>query len=96
MFLVPVPEGWDPEEHGWVPADLVVPKGDTDRFPPPVAYLRWAPPVRFPAQLTVMQRPEQLVALYNPLSTSGHGEEAPGGVLLAEVGLKSADVAPGS
>ncbi|MGW1436816.1 hypothetical protein ACWD7M_16395 [Streptomyces griseus] len=93
MFLLPVPEGWDPEEHGWVPADTVVPEGKSDRFPPPVVYLRWAPPVRFPASLTVMRWPGRLVALYNPLATSGHGEEAPGGVLLAEAGMGSAAAA---
>ncbi|MFE6000246.1 hypothetical protein ACFQ6C_25855 [Streptomyces sp. NPDC056454] len=94
MFLLPVPEGWDPEEHGWVPADPVVTEEKSDRFPLPVVYLRWAPPVRFPASLSVLRWPERLVALYNPLSTSGHGEAAPGGVLLDEVGLRSADSAP--
>lgn len=88
MFLMPIPEDWEPAAHGWE-ADEGNSTADT------LVCLRWAPPVRFPAALTVFRNEAtgQRVAWYGPLATAGHGEAAPQGVLFAEVGIASAESA---
>jgi hypothetical protein len=90
MFMVPIPEDWDPAEHGWRPADRRVDLSGTTEW-----LHRWAPPVRFPASLTIFRNPftGQRVAWYGPLATED-AEQIRQGALLAEIGITSADWGP--
>jgi hypothetical protein len=89
MFLVPIPEDWAPAERGWLPADTKTPPDSGEYF------LRWSPPVRFPASLAVFRNPEtgQRLAWYGPLATS-ETEQVRQGPALAEIGITPADWGP--
>lgn len=89
MFLIPLPEDWNPAEHGWTPAPTKTPSDFT-------CFVRWAPPARFPASLTVFRSltTGQLVAFYGRLETSGDEERVKPCVLLDEVGIKQSDFEP--
>lgn len=93
FFSGPLPEEFVPAAHGW----------EEERMPDPggpggagrgemVTYLRWAPPVRFPAALTVFRDREsgERRAVYVPLATSAHAAEETLSLsvaeLLAEIG----------
>ncbi|MEV7675074.1 hypothetical protein [Streptomyces sp. NPDC088752] len=87
MFVMLMPEGFVPEEHGWEKAIPLAPESPVGDLVGDV-FLRWAPPVRFPASLAMMPDPVMPVVrmLYGPLVTAGHGEQAAGRVLLEEIG----------
>jgi hypothetical protein len=92
MFLVPIPESWDPAEHGWLPATTKIePKDGTDYL------LRFQVSLRFPASLAVYRNSEtgQRVALYGPLASDADPfAPVPQGELLAEIGISPEDWGP--
>lgn len=92
MFLVPIPESWDPAEHDWKPARTEIkPSDGTDYL------LRYAPPLRFPASLAVFRNEAtgRRVAWYGPLASDQDPfEPVPQGELLAEIGILKDDWGP--
>jgi hypothetical protein len=88
MFLVPIPESWDPAEHGWQPAP-------TKTDGPGDYLLRFAPPLRFPASLAIFRNPAngQRVAWYGPLATEST-EQIVQGPALATIGISPEDWGP--
>lgn len=92
MFLVPVPEAWDPGRHGWCPAEVRNDSVGDDA----VYLLRWAPPLRFPAVLAVFRNAAtgQRVAWYGRLANVDASCEVSSNVLLAEIGVAPSDWGP--
>lgn len=92
MFLVPIPESWDPAEHGWRPATTKIsPKDGT------VYLLRFAPPLRFPASLAIFRNAAtgQRVAWYGPLvNDEDPFAPVPQGAALADIGITPDDWGP--
>lgn len=90
MFLVPIPESWDPAQHGWQPATTKI-DGEGEYL------LRFAPPLRFPASLAIFRNPVtgQRVALYGPLASDADPfAPVPQGEMLAEIGISKDDWRP--
>ena len=84
MFLVPVPERWDPAPHGWHPVDVETPPGGI--------YLRKkVPTAKSPASLAIFRNPVtgQLVAWYGPATKKP--VKVSRGELLAEIGIAQSD-----
>jgi hypothetical protein len=93
MFMVPIPVGWDPAEHGWRPAETKIEPLDSQGQT--VYLLRFAPPLRFPASLAIFRNPMtgQRAAWYGPLATES-AEQAVQGPALATIGISPDDWGP--
>jgi hypothetical protein len=93
VFFVPIPESWDPAEHGWRPAETKIEPLDAQDAT--VYLLRFAPPLRFPASLALFRNPAsgQRVAWYGPLATES-AEQIVQGPALATIGISPDDWGP--
>ena len=90
MFMVPIPVGWDPAEHGWRPATMTVDPQDGAQY-----LVRFSPPLRSPAALAIFRNSVtgQRVAWYGPLATED-AEQIPQGPALDAIGISPDDWGP--
>jgi hypothetical protein len=93
MFMVPIPESWDPSPHGWHPAETTI--EPLDGQDDSVYLLRFAPPLLLPAALAIFRNPAsgQRVAWYGPLATES-AEQIVQGPALATIGISPDDWGP--
>jgi hypothetical protein len=89
MFLVPIPENWDPVEHDWRPAD-------GKALPGVECFLRGEVATPSCGVLTLMRSPEtqQRVAWYGPPEQDRVPEQIASGVLFAAIGITADDWRP--
>lgn len=89
MFLLPIPESWDPAAHDWRPAD-------DKPLPGAECFLRGEVATPSVSVLTIMRNPEtgQRVAWYGPPEKDQVPEQAPSGVLFAAIGITADDWGP--